>query len=59
MTLTSIQQIRKYYLDKDLLQAEKLSFHPCENTSSVVVQRDGLLRFLEIWGGEVEWIEIA
>ena len=49
----------KYYLDKDLLQAEKLSFHPCENTSSVVVQRDGLLRFLEIWGGEVEWIEIA
>lgn len=48
----------KYYLDKDLLQADKISFHPCENTSSVVLRREDLLRFLDIWGGETEWIDI-
>lgn len=48
----------KYFIDKYLLDAKKISFHPCENTSSVVIERDGLLKFLNIWGGEVEWIEI-
>lgn len=48
----------KYYLDSDLLKAEKVSFHPCENTASVVISTKDLQRFLAIWGGEVEWIEI-
>ena len=48
----------KYYLDSDLQKAEKISFHPCENSASVVVKRDDLVRFLEIWGGEVEWLDI-
>ena len=48
----------KYYLDKDLLKAEKVSFHPCENTASVVISRDDLLKFISIWGGETEWIEV-
>ena len=48
----------KYYLDSDLQKAEKISFHPCENSASVVVKRNDLIRFLEIWGGEVEWLEI-
>ena len=48
----------KYYLDKDLLNTEKVSFHPCENTASVVISKDDLLKFLSIWGGEVEWIEV-
>lgn len=48
----------KYFLDKDLLEAEKVSFHPCDNTASVVLAREAFLRFLEIWGGEVEWIEV-
>lgn len=48
----------KYFLDRDLLEAGKISFHPCENTSSVVLKRDDLLRFLGIWGGEVEWLEM-
>ena len=48
----------KYFLDADLKKAERVSFHPCENTASVVVSNAGFMRFLEIWGGEVEWIEV-
>ena len=48
----------KYYIDKDLLSSKKVSFHPCENTASVVISKDDFLRFLSIWGGEVEWLEI-
>lgn len=48
----------KYYLDKDLTDASKISFHPCENTASVVLSHDSFMRFLEIWGGEVEWLDM-
>jgi Ala-tRNA(Pro) deacylase len=48
----------KLYLDKDLQQSEYLSFHPCDNTASVVISQEGFRRFLELWGGEVEWIEV-
>lgn len=48
----------KYYLDKEILSGAKVSFHPCENTASVVISKDDLLKFLSIWGGEVEWIEV-
>jgi len=46
----------KYYVDKDLLNAQKVSFHPCENTASVVISKDDFLKFLSLWGGEVEWL---
>ena len=45
--MTEREQLRK-----------KVSFHPCENTASVVISKDDFLRFLDIWGGEVEWLEI-
>lgn len=48
----------KYYIDKDLREAGRISFHPCENTASIVVSGQDFLKFLDIWGGEVEWIEI-
>jgi Uncharacterized conserved protein len=48
----------KYYLDSELLKAERISFHPCENSASVVISKDDLLKFLNIWGGEVEWLDI-
>jgi Ala-tRNA(Pro) deacylase len=48
----------KYFLDADLKNADRVSFHPCENTASVVVSNAGFMRFLEIWGGDVEWIEV-
>ncbi len=48
----------KLFLDKDLQKAERLSFHPCENTSGVIISNSDFMWFLEIWGGEYEWLEI-
>jgi len=48
----------KLFLDKDLQNAEKISFHPCDNTASTVISNAGLLKFLNIWGGEYEWIDV-
>lgn len=46
----------KLFLDEDLLKADKISFHPCDNTASVVISNADFLRFLRLWGGEYEWI---
>ena len=48
----------KFFVDKEVLEAGKVSFHPCDNTASVVISHEGFLRFLEIWGGEYEPLEI-
>ena len=48
----------KLFLDKDLKEAERLSFHPCDNTASTVISNADFVRFLGIWGGEYEWIDI-
>ena len=49
----------KLFLDKDLQSAEKISFHPCDNTASAVLSNADFMRFLEIWGGEYEWLDIT
>lgn len=48
----------KLFLDRDLQSAPRLSFHPCDNTASVVIRNEGFMHFLKIWGGEYEWIDI-
>lgn len=48
----------KLFLDSDLMKTDMLSFHPCDNTASVIIPREDFLRFLSIWGGEYEWLEI-
>ena len=48
----------KLFIDSDLQKSEKVSFHPCDNTASVVISKEDLIRFLGIWGGEYEWIEV-
>ncbi len=48
----------KLFLDKDLQTSERLSFHPADNTASAVISNQDFMRFLDLWGGEVEWIEI-
>ena len=48
----------KLFLDSDLKTAERVSFHPCDNTGSVVLSNSDFMRFLEIWGGEHEWIDV-
>ena len=49
----------KLFLDSDLKSSERLSFHPCDNTASTVISNDGFMKFLQLWGGEFEWIDIC
>lgn len=49
----------KLFLDKDLQTSERISFHPCDNTASVVLSNAGFMKFLEIWGGEYEWLDVT
>ena len=48
----------KYFIDRELQTAPRVSFHPCDNTASVVLTNEMFLKFLSIWGGEVEWLDI-
>ena len=48
----------KLFLDSDLRNSERLSFHPCDNTASTVVSNEGFMKFLKLWGGEYEWITV-
>ncbi|MGM9775375.1 MAG: prolyl-tRNA synthetase associated domain-containing protein [Candidatus Coprenecus sp.] len=49
----------KYFLDSDLRRSEKISFHPCDNRASVVLSNEMFMKFLAIWGGEYEWINLV
>ena len=49
----------KLFLDKDLQTSARISFHPCDNTASVVLTHEDFMRFLEIWGGEYEWLDVT
>ena len=46
------------FLDKNLQQAARLSFHPCVNTASLIIARDDFMRFLDYTGNLYEWIEL-
>ncbi len=46
------------FLDSNLLQAEKVSFHPCINTASLIIRREDLVRFIEHQGNRYEWMEV-
>ncbi len=46
------------FIDNTLQKADKLSFHPCENTASLIVSRQDFIRFLDICGNKYEWIEL-
>jgi len=46
------------FLDKNLQQATRLSFHPCINTASLIITREDFMRFLAYTGHPYEWIEV-
>lgn len=48
----------KFFIDRDLREAPMMTFHPCDNTASIVLTGDAFMKFLELWGGEVEWFEM-
>lgn len=45
-------------LDKDLKNKERLSFHPNTNSASILITFEGLKKFLNSCGHEVEYISI-
>jgi len=46
------------FLDKNLQKAERLSFHPCINTASLIVSKDDFIRFLDYTRNRYEWLEV-
>ena len=46
------------FLDHTLQQAEKLSFHPCINTASLIIKREDLIKFFDYCGNEYLWMEV-
>ncbi len=48
----------KLFLDMDIKRSERVSFHPCINTASIVISTANFIRFLERQGNEYEWIEV-
>lgn len=48
----------KLFLDKNLQQSPLLSFHPNDNTASLVVKNEDFMRFLQDWGGEYEFLDL-
>ncbi|HUW04803.1 MAG TPA: prolyl-tRNA synthetase associated domain-containing protein [Williamwhitmania sp.] len=48
----------KLFLDMDIERSERVSFHPCINTASIVIQSADFIRFLDFIGNEYEWIEV-
>ncbi|MBR2450087.1 MAG: prolyl-tRNA synthetase associated domain-containing protein [Paludibacteraceae bacterium] len=46
------------FLDKNLLQADSLSFHPNDCRGTVVIKRENFEHYLQCVGNEVEWIEL-
>ncbi|MDL2308556.1 prolyl-tRNA synthetase associated domain-containing protein [Bacteroidales bacterium OttesenSCG-928-B11] len=46
------------FLDHTLDNVEKLSFHPCINTASLIIKKEDFLRFLNHVGNSYEWIKL-
>ena len=46
------------FLDKNLQNAHRLSFHPCINTASLMISKDDFIRFMDYTQNPYEWIEV-
>ena len=46
------------FVDRNLQHAERVSYHPCENTASLIIKRTDLERFLDYQGNRWEWIDL-
>ena len=47
------------FLDADLKLSEKISFHPNDNTASLVIPYTGFLKYLEYVGNTYEYIDLG
>jgi Ala-tRNA(Pro) deacylase len=46
------------FLDQTLQKADYVSFHPCENTASLIISQTDLVKFLDFTKNSYEWIEL-
>jgi Ala-tRNA(Pro) deacylase len=46
------------FIDKSLQQAERLSFHPCINTASLIVSKNDFLHFMNYAGNTYHWLDL-
>ena len=46
------------FLDKNLRESEKISFHPCINMASLVIAYTDFIKFLEHCGNSYEYIDM-
>ena len=46
------------FLDRNLQNAERLSFHPCINTASLIVSKGDFIRFMDYTQNLYEWLEL-
>jgi Ala-tRNA(Pro) deacylase len=46
------------FLDKNLQKAERLSFHPCINTASLMISKKDFIRFMDYMQNRYEWLEL-
>lgn len=46
------------FVDEALLRAEKVSFHPNDNTASLVISRDDMMKFIEQSGNPYEVLKL-
>ncbi|MCP4351184.1 MAG: prolyl-tRNA synthetase associated domain-containing protein [Desulfobacterales bacterium] len=45
-------------VDKDLWESEKYQFHPLVNTSTLIISKENLNRFLDITGHKIQVLEV-
>lgn len=56
-----INDIEKHvfvFIDKNLKKSSKISFHPCINTASIIVEWNDFLRFMKYTGNSFEFINL-
>jgi Ala-tRNA(Pro) deacylase len=56
--IDDLQKHVHLFLDENLQQASKISFHPCINTASLVIAFRDFMKFLEWTGNSFEFIKL-
>ena len=46
------------FIDQNLQKAERLSFHPNDNTATIVIRNEDFIKFLNAMGNSYEFIEL-
>ncbi len=49
----------KLFVDKRLMGAEKVSFHPNDNRASLVITKEDMIKYIEATGNEWEVVDLA